>query len=283
MPIGVPGELYMAGAGLARGYLGLADRTAEKFLPDPYAPTPGERMYATGDVVAWRGDGNLVFLGRVDRQVKLRGLRVELGEIEHALASHPGVRQSTVVVKEAGTAQARLIGYLVPERGHEVDPDQVRGYVADRLPLHMIPSSLVLLEELPLTPTGKLDHTRLPDIERRENTGPVELSTPTQRSLAEIWRSLLNVEAGLIGAQDSFFDLGGNSLQVTQLISRIRDALWVTLEPRQLFTHPVLRQLAEQIDLAREPTVDETDVTELEASIAELSEAELDRLLDGAN
>ncbi|MEV8516354.1 amino acid adenylation domain-containing protein [Dactylosporangium sp. NPDC051484] len=283
VPIGVAGELHMAGAGLAHGYLGRPDLTADKFLPDPYAPGPGERMYATGDLARWRADGQLEFLGRVDRQVKLRGLRVELGEIEHVLAGHPDVRQTTVVVKEPGTPQARLIGYLVPEPGHEIDLAAVRGHAAERLPLHMIPAALVMLGALPLTPTGKLDHARLPDPEPQPGTEYVAPDTDKQRRLAEIWQSLLGLDAARVGTQDSFFALGGNSLQVTQLISRIRDTFQVTLEPRQLFTHPLLGQLAGQIELAQRQLLGDDEVAQLEAEIAGLSEEELDRLLDGAN
>jgi amino acid adenylation domain-containing protein len=289
-PIGVPGELYMAGAGLAHGYLGRPDLTAEKFLPDPYAPrrgehsrgehSRGERMYATGDLARWRADGNLEFLGRVDRQVKIRGLRIEPGEIEYVLASYPGVRQAAVVVREAGTPQAQLIGYLVPSPGHQVDPGQVRDYAGERLALHMIPAALLCLPQLPLTPAGKLDPARLPDPQAQAGTDRAELSTDTQRRLAGIWRELLGPGCGEIGALDSFFNLGGNSLQVTRVISRIRDSMRVTLEPRDLFTHPVLEQLASQIDGALRPAHDETVVAELTAEIAELSEAELDRLLD---
>jgi amino acid adenylation domain-containing protein len=278
-PIGVPGELYMAGAGLAHGYLGRMDLTAEKFVPDPHAPSPGQRMYATGDLARWRADGNLEFLGRVDRQVKIRGLRVEPGEIEHVLASYPGVRQATVVVKEAGSPRARLIGYLVLDRGHDVDSGQVREYVSDRLPLHMIPAALLSLDELPLTPAGKVDPARLPDAESQSGAGHVELSTDTQRHLAGIWSGLLGPDAGQIGALDNFFNVGGNSLQVTQLISRIRDSFQVTLEPRHLFTYPVLEQLASQVDKAVLQASDDTIVAQLEAEIAELSEAELDQLL----
>ncbi|WP_432994350.1 non-ribosomal peptide synthetase [Dactylosporangium sp. CA-233914] len=281
-PIGVAGELHMAGAGLAHGYLGRADLTAEKFLPDPYAPSPGERMYATGDLARWNADGQLEFLGRVDRQVKLRGLRVELGEIEHVLAAHPGVRQTAVVVKEPGTARARLIGYLIPEPGAELDPAGVRGHAADRLPLHMVPAALVVLDALPLTPTGKLDQARLPDPEPQAGAGHAEPATEHERRLAGIWQHLLGLPPGQVGAQDSFFALGGNSLQVTQLISRIRDEFRVTLQPRQLFTHPFLGQLAGQIDEAqRAPAGTDDEIAQLEAEIAELSEEELDRLLGG--
>ncbi|MEV7227972.1 amino acid adenylation domain-containing protein [Polymorphospora sp. NPDC051019] len=278
-PIGIPGELYMAGDGLAHGYLGRTDLTAEKFLPDPFTTQPGQRMYATGDVVRWRTDGNIEFVGRVDRQVKIRGLRIELGEIEHVLADHPGVRQGVVAVRDPGTPDAYLAGYVVPETGQDVDLDEVRRFLSDRLPLHMVPSALLTLTELPLSPTGKVDHRRLPD-PTPDRTGFAEPATDTQRRLADVWRTLLGVER--IGAVDSFFGLGGNSLQATQLISRIRDRFEVTLEARQIFTHPTLEQLAAQIDEAAQPRLDAAELDALEAEIAGLSEEEIDKLLGEA-
>ncbi len=278
VPVGVPGELHIAGRGLARGYLRRPGLTAEKFLADPFGPGAGERMYATGDLARWRSDGNLEFLGRTDRQVKIRGLRVELGEIEHVLASYPAVRQAAVVVKEPGTPQARLVGYLVPSPKSTVDLGQVRDHASALLPLHMIPAALLCLDRLPLTAAAKLDLARLPDPEET-TVGRAELSTSTQRLLAEIWARLLEVDVGQIGSLDNFFAVGGNSLQITQLISRIRDAFSLTMEPRDFFAYPVLGQLASQIDNAVLRARDVTVVAALEASIAELSEAELDRLL----
>lgn len=279
VPVGMPGELYMAGAGLAHGYLGRPELTAEKFLPDPFASAPGERMYATGDLARWRSDGQLEFLGRNDRQVKIRGLRVELGEIEHVLAGYPGVRQATIVVKEPGTPQVRLIGYFVPSTGMDLAPSAVREYLTARLPAHMVPAALLRLDELPLTPVGKLDLARLPDPETAASDR-AEFSTETQRQLAGIWAGLLELDSDRIGPQDNFFVVGGNSLQVTRLISRIRNTFQVTLEPRDLFTRPVLEQLADQIDEAVRKTSDGATEAQLEAEIAELSEAELDRLLE---
>ncbi|MER6825526.1 amino acid adenylation domain-containing protein [Streptosporangium sp. NPDC000563] len=275
VPVGVPGELYMAGAGLAVGYLGRPDQTAEKFLPDPFAPTPGERMYATGDLARWNGEGNLEFLGRVDRQVKLRGLRVELGEIEHAVESFEGVRQCVVTVRDAGTTSAWLAAYVVGE----FEPDALREHLAGRLPLHMVPTDYVRLEQLPLTSTGKVDQTKLPDPRPEGDAGQVELTTETQRRLAEIWQSLLSLDPGSVGAQDNFFVLGGNSLQVTQMISRVRDAFQVTLDPRRLFSYPLLSQFAAQVDDAQRALLGDDEVAQLEAQVADLSEEELDRLL----
>ncbi|HEX6076506.1 MAG TPA: amino acid adenylation domain-containing protein [Micromonosporaceae bacterium] len=255
VPIGVPGELYMAGAGLAHGYLGRPDFTAEKFLPDPFCDQPGQRMYATGDLVRWNSDGNLEFLSRVDRQVKIRGLRVELGEIEHVINSHPSVQQCAVTVRNAGTPTAHLVGYLVPQPGDQVDPNLVREYLADRLPLHMIPAPLLLLSELPLTATGKLDHRRLPAPEPEQASEYTAPETDTQRGLAEIWQRLLGLDEP-VGRHDDFFKLGGNSLRATQLISRIRDGFGVAVDPRQLFSHPVLEQLARLVNAAETATGD---------------------------
>ncbi|MEV0611820.1 amino acid adenylation domain-containing protein [Nonomuraea sp. NPDC050404] len=275
VPVGIPGELYMAGAGLAIGYLGRPDQTAEKFLPDPFAVTPGERMYATGDLVRWNADGNLEFLGRVDRQVKLRGLRVELGEIEHAIESFAGVRQCVVTIRDAGTPAAWLAAYVVGE----FEQDELREHLSGLLPLHMVPTDYVRLERLPLTSTGKMDHARLPDPRPDGGAGQVELTTGTQRRVAEIWQSLLSLDPGSVGAQDNFFVLGGNSLQVTQMISRVRDAFQVTLDPRRLFSYPLLSQFAAQIDDAQRALLGEDEVARLEAQVADLPEEEIDRLL----
>jgi acyl carrier protein len=210
--------------------------------------------------------------------VKIRGLRVELGEIEHVLAGYPGVRQATVVVKGLGTPQARLIGYFVPDTGMELAPSEIRDYLAAALPAHMVPAALLCLDEMPLTPIGKLDPARLPEPETAASDR-AELSTVTQRRLAGIWSGLLELDADQLGPVDNFFVVGGNSLQVTRLISRIRDTFQVTLQPRDLFTSPVLEQLADQIDKAVGKTSDSATEAQLEAEIAELSEADLDRLL----
>jgi len=237
-PPGIPGQLFIAGSGLAHGYLNRTALTAQFFLPDPYSPVPGERMYATGDLARWRSDGLIEFLGRRDRQVKLRGQRIELGDIEHALAGHPRVRQSVVLLHGS-----RLAGYVVGDP----DPDELRAYLAARLPLYMVPSALMVLPELPVTLNGKLDTARLPE---PEGAAPfLEARTDTERWLAEIWRDLL--DADQIGALDSFFELGGNSLHTTRLTARISDRFEVQLHPRVLFANPVLEQLATRIDEAR--------------------------------
>ncbi|MER7009383.1 amino acid adenylation domain-containing protein, partial [Dactylosporangium sp. NPDC000555] len=258
VPVGVPGELYMAGAGLAHGYLGRPDLTADKFLPDPFATEfglgRGERMYATGDLVRWRADGQLEFLGRTDRQVKLRGLRVELGEVEHAVNGFPGVRQSAVTLRQGGTAQAYLAAYVVPEPGRAVDLAALREHLAERLPLHMVPAALHHLDALPLTPSGKVDEARLPaPVEPDEQQPRQAPQTATERRLAGLWAGLLGAGEDQIGAEDTFFGLGGNSMQSIQLIARVRDTFGVALEPRQIFSAARLDQLAALVDALAAP------------------------------
>ncbi|MEU9107572.1 amino acid adenylation domain-containing protein [Streptomyces xanthophaeus] len=251
VPVGVPGELYIAGTGLARGYLGRPDLTADKFLPDPFAVSPGERMYHTGDVVRWRPDGNLEFLGRADRQVKIRGLRIELGEVEHALTSHPAVRQGVVTVQHAGSPRARLVAYAVaePETLHTgpLHGERVRQDLADRLPLHMVPSVVTVLESLPLTPNGKVDLKRLPEPGGEAEQGHTPPATPTETGLARIWTGLLDVPDRL-GVDDSFFALGGNSLNLVRLTTAIRQEYGVELEVRRLYLAPTVRGIAALID-----------------------------------
>ncbi|WP_432994354.1 amino acid adenylation domain-containing protein [Dactylosporangium sp. CA-233914] len=270
VPVGVPGELYMAGVGLAHGYLGRADLTAEKFRPDPFAPNPGERMYATGDLVRWNADGQLEFLGRVDRQVKLRGLRVELGEVEHAVNAFDGVRHSAVTLRQGGTAQAHLAAYVVAEPGRQVDLAALREHLAERLPLHMVPATLQPLEALPLTTSGKVDEARLP---RPVEAGEAHAAhhppqTATQRRVAGLWAGLLGVEEGQVGIDDTFFGLGGNSMQSIQLIARVRDAFGVGLQPRQLFSAARLDQLAALIDSVVQSDAEQDEIAELEALLA---------------
>ncbi|MBF6055962.1 amino acid adenylation domain-containing protein, partial [Streptomyces eurocidicus] len=190
------------------------------------------------------------FLGRADRQIKIRGLRIEPGEIEHALAGCEGVRQGTVVVHDSGTPAARLIGYVVPTAAGAPDPDGIRAALTDRLPLHMIPSQVIVIDALPLTPSGKLDQARLPAPRTAAEARNEPPRTATERALAGIWHTLLDVPLESIGALDGFFDLGGNSLHATRLTSRIRDTFHVSLAPRVLFTHSVLRDLAARVDQA---------------------------------
>ena len=237
-PIGVPGHLFLAGVGLAHGYHHRPALTAQRFLPDPYGP-PGQRMYASGDLARWRSDGVLEYLGRQDGQVKIRGQRIELGEVEHVLAQHPDVRQCAVAVREGSYLAAYVVG--------DVDLGELRTHAAERLPAYMTPTAWVALAELPVTHSGKLDTSRLPEPERAASA-TVAPRTRTERWLVDTWRDLLGVEQ--VGVDDDFFALGANSLHATQLIVRIRDHLNVELAPRHLFTSPSLAQLAALLDRA---------------------------------
>ncbi|QMU77966.1 amino acid adenylation domain-containing protein [Streptacidiphilus sp. PB12-B1b] len=242
VPVGVPGELYLGGHGVARGYLGRSALTAGRFVADPFGG-PGSRLYRTGDVVRWRGEGGLEFVGRADHQVKVRGFRIELGEVESALAAVAGVGQAVVVVREDRPGDRRLVGYLVPDRADaDVELSMVRSVVAARLPEYMVPSALVVLEALPLTPNGKTDLKALP----LPDTAPHEVGRPPQNAQEEILCGLFAELLGLerIGADENFFDRGGHSLLATRLISRIRAVFDAELSIRALFENPTVEALA---------------------------------------
>ncbi len=247
-PIGIPGHLYLTSTGTAQDYPGRPDLTAEKFLPDPYSLVPGGRRYATGDLARWRADGNLVLLGRVDRQAKIRGLRIDLAKIEHILGDDAAVREALAVVKQAGTPQARLIGYLAPEPGHDIDLGQVRERLTSQLPAYLMPIAVLTLPRLPLSSNGEIDQAQLPDPESQPDAGDAALTTDTQRLLAGIWLGLLGEESGQIGSHDSFFALGGNSLWIALLVVKIRDVFQVRLDPSELFIYPEVCRLATRID-----------------------------------
>lgn len=250
VPVGVPGELYIGGAGLAVGYLNRPELTAEKFIEHPFSDGIGARLYKTGDRVRYRPDGNLEFLGRLDHQVKLRGFRIELGEIESLLDRHPGVRAAIVTLYEAGPDDQRLVAYVVPAPGQAAQaqtlPDELRPYLQTRLPHYMLPSSVIVLETFPLTPNGKIDRRALPPpdtgwADRAEMVRPPR--TPIEQTLAELWAGVLRLERA--GIDDNFFELGGHSLLATQLIARIRETFQVELPLRRLFERPTIAGLAE--------------------------------------
>ncbi|GAB1510094.1 non-ribosomal peptide synthetase [Actinophytocola sp. KF-1] len=237
VPPGVPGELYIAGDGLARGYLNQPGMTAERFVPDPFG-APGARMYRTGDLVRRRRDGNLVFLGRADRQVKIRGHRVELGEIQAAVLRHPDVTDAAVVVHEDRPGDRRLVAYAVTA----ADPGDLRAHLATALPDHMVPSAVVVLDVLPLSPNGKLDRTALPAPHLAAAAGERPPRDPREQALCDLFAEVLGVPR--VGIDDSFFDLGGHSLLATRLASRVRAALGVELPIRALFEAPTVAGLA---------------------------------------
>ncbi|WP_375772564.1 non-ribosomal peptide synthase/polyketide synthase [Archangium gephyra] len=249
--VGVPGELYVGGAGVARGYLGQPALTAERFLPHPFSSEPGARLYRTGDKVRWLPHGELEFLGRLDEQVKLRGFRIELGEVESALRELPSVRETVVVLREDAPGDKRLVAYLVPQPGELVEPSSLRSSLLSRLPEYMVPSAFVSLEALPLTTSGKVDRKALPSPSGSGSASSSEYVAPrsdTEKRLASIWSEVLHVD--LVGLHDDFMSLGGHSLLATQVISRIRSSFGVELPLRSLFESTTLQALAEQLDAA---------------------------------
>ncbi|MFC5720643.1 amino acid adenylation domain-containing protein [Streptomyces gamaensis] len=241
VPQGVAGELYIAGDGLARGYVGRPGLTAERFVADPYGPA-GSRMYRTGDLARWKATGGLEFLGRVDDQVKIRGYRIELGEIESALLAHPTVAEAVVVAAES-EGRKRLVGYAVPAPGAVADGKELREHTAATLPEYMVPAAVVVLDALPLTPNGKLDRAALPDPGQAAATGEyVAPATPTEEALAGLWEQVLGVER--VGAHDNFFDLGGDSILSIQMVLRMKVAFGLDLSPRDVLSAPTVAELA---------------------------------------
>jgi len=263
VPIGVPGELYIGGVGVARGYLNRPKLTSERFIPDPFAPPysppasgggwggAGARLYKTGDLVRYLPNGNIEFLGRVDRQVKIRGFRIELGEIEAVLNRHPAVREAVALAREDEPGKKYLAAYVVPESEAEPNVSELRDYLKKRLPAYMVPSAFVVLETLPLMPSGKVDRRALPapDGARPDlETTYVAPRTPVEEGLVDLWAQVLGVER--VGVHDNFFDLGGHSLLATQLVSRVREVFQVEVLLRDIFEAPTVVGLAERVEAA---------------------------------
>ncbi|HEX2090895.1 MAG TPA: amino acid adenylation domain-containing protein, partial [Longimicrobiaceae bacterium] len=284
VPVGVAGEMYVGGPGVARGYLGRPELTAERFVPDPFTHAPGVRLYRTGDVGRWLPDGTIEYLGRNDHQVKVRGFRIELGEIEAHLAEHPEVREAVVLAREDGAGERRLVAYCVGEG--QVDPEALRRHLLERLPEHMVPAAYVPLEALPLTPSGKLDRRALPApggeaYARRGYEAPLG---EVEEALAQIWAELLGVER--VGRHDHFFELGGHSLLGITLIERMRQQ-GLHADVRALFTTPVLAELARAVGgNSHEVEVPANGIPEgcerirpEMLPLVELSQAEVDRIV----
>ena len=251
VPVSVAGELYIGGAGLARGYLNRPELTAEKFVPNPFSSAPGERLYRTGDLARYQNDGKLVFLGRIDQQVKIRGYRLELGEIEAVLRQHPEVEQAVVTVKQEADGDKRLVGYIVSR--HEPGPsaEQLRGYLKGKLPEYMVPSFWVMMEQMPLTGSGKVDRKGLPEPEIVSGGGEEyrEAKTPTEELVGGIWEEVLKV--GRVGRKESFFEIGGHSLLAMQVVSRIYQVFHLEIPIRTLFDRATIAELAATIDSLR--------------------------------
>ncbi|NCS37561.1 MAG: amino acid adenylation domain-containing protein [Microcystis aeruginosa BS13-10] len=253
VPVGIPGEIHISGAGLARGYLNRPELTQEKFIPNPFSNSPDSRLYKTGDLARYLPDGNLEYLGRIDNQVKIRGFRIELGEIETILSQHSAVKTAIVIAREDETEQKRLVAYIVPQaEGISAQQEQnfiavteLRQFLKAKLPEYMIPSAFVILESLPLTPNGKIDRRALPAPEFQSEEQYVAPRNPIEEILSSIWVKVLKVAQ--VGIHDNFFELGGHSLLATQLISRIREAFQVEMPLRELFVAPTIAELAQEI------------------------------------
>jgi amino acid adenylation domain-containing protein/non-ribosomal peptide synthase protein (TIGR01720 family) len=252
-PIAMAGELHIGGVALARGYLGRAALTAERFIPDPFGEKPGARLYKTGDLARYLPGGAIDFVGRFDQQIKLRGFRIELGEIEATLAQHAIVKDVAVAAHGSGAGQTYLVAYVVADGSAAVRPSDLRDFLSERLLDHMIPAFYVHLPALPVTPNGKLDRRALPAVEYA-STKRGELSgkalTPTEEMLAAIWCEVLALAS--VGLHDNFFELGGHSLLATQVISRVRQLLHAELSLRSLFEFPTLAELARAIESIRQ-------------------------------
>ena len=249
VPVGVVGELYLGGAGLARGYLNQPELTAEKFVKHPFSVDGEARLYRTGDLVRYLSDGRLEFVGRLDHQVKVRGYRVELGEVETALSRHSGVKECVVVAREEESGDKRLVAYVVSTSDVVFTPSELRSYLQEKLPEYMVPSAFVELAELPLTRNGKVDHRALPapDYESQKlETAYLAPRTPTEERVAAIWSEVLRIE--LVSTDSNFFEIGGHSLLATQVVSRLREACRIELPLRKLFEFPTVAGLSLNID-----------------------------------
>lgn len=245
VPIGIPGELHIGGAGLARGYLNRLELTNERFIPSPFSSKPDERLFKTGDLARYRPDGNIEFLGRIDNQVKIRGFRIELGEIEAVLNQHPGLRETVVTAREDVPGDKRLVAYILPKRGPAPAIRELRSFLKEKLSDYMVPSAYVVVDSLPLTLNGKVDRRALPDPGRTEQQEYNEYVAPrdqTERVLCRVWSEILNVKR--VGIDDDFFTLGGHSLLAAKVFARLDEEFGHSIPLGVLFTAPTVRLLA---------------------------------------
>jgi amino acid adenylation domain-containing protein len=275
VPVGIPGELYLGGAGVARGYLRRPDLTAEKFIPNPFSHEAGQRLYKTGDVVRYQSDGQLQFIGRIDHQVKVRGFRIELEEIEQALRTNERVSDAVVLVTEDAGVDKRLVAYVVSARGAESTGSDLRESLTSRLPAYMLPSAFVMLDALPLTPNGKLDRQALVRIEHQGVDSSADFAAPRgflEESIAKVWCSLLKLER--VSVHDNFFELGGHSLLGAKLISNLRRDMNINLKLIDVFQSPTIASLAALIYQRQTEEEPDDDLGSLLAELQSLSDEE---------
>ncbi len=246
LPIGIPGELYISGEGLASGYLNRPELTNEKFIPNPFIDKKGARIYKTGDLARYRPDGNIEFLGRIDNQVKIRGFRIELSEIETVLTQHQTVQKAVVIVKENVSGDRYLVAYIVPNVETQNLVSLLRKFLKEKLPEYMVPKAFVMLDFLPLTASGKVDRLALTELDTPTShsidKAYIAPRTQTESMLAKIWAELLNVER--VGIHDNFFDLGGDSLLTVRLMKQIHKHFERELSLSTLFLNPTIESLA---------------------------------------
>jgi len=278
---GVPGELYIGGDGLARGYLAQPQITAERFIPHPFSEKAGERIYRTGDMARYRDNGEIEYLGRVDHQVKVRGFRVELGEIEAVLRQHPQINEVVVMTREEVLGDRRIVAYIVSPEGADVSVNDIRRFLSVKLPEYMMPSSFVTLSALPLTPNGKVDREALPapGLGRAGmEEAYVAPRTVLEEAVARIWAETIGIE--LLGVHDNFFELGGHSLLATQVISRIREEFEVELPVRMMFEGMTVAEMAAAI-VSREMHPGQSEkIAQTMKAVEEMSEGEFVQMLE---
>jgi acyl-coenzyme A synthetase/AMP-(fatty) acid ligase/acyl carrier protein len=278
-PIGVPGEIYIGGANVARGYLHHTELTHSRFLKNPFSADPAARLYRTGDLGCWQPDGSIEYLGRNDQQVKVRGYRIELGEIEAQLVRHHDVREAAVEAREVAAGDRRLIAYVSLRAQSACGAELLRAHLRTTLPEHMVPSAIVVLDRLPVTPSGKVDRRALPSppIDAYFTSQYDPPQGEVEQTLARIWQELLQLER--VGREDDFFDLGGHSLHAVQVMSRIQASFSVDLPIRQMFAHSRLKELASCVSELRRAWLLErvatggADIDELLEEVASMPEA----------
>jgi non-ribosomal peptide synthetase component F len=279
VPIGIPGELHIGGPGVARGYLNRADLTSQKFISNPFGDNPAARLYKTGDIVRYHDDGNLEFLGRADNQIKIRGFRVELEEIERAIRSHEAVENCVVIA--TGGDDKRLVAYLITADGSREPINDLRNVLKTKLPSYMVPATFEVIDEFPLTSSGKINRRALPEPEfnRAMADATVDLpGTPLEEMLLEAWREVLKVDQ--IGVNENFFDLGGHSLLAARLVSNIRAIFDVELNMVDIFEAPTISSLAEMLYPRVARTESDSELAKLIEELAGLSEEEAQMRLE---